>query len=207
MSGAADLIDAPRHGLGHLSFDERGPASRPTSVATGTFPRHFGARLLSERRAARRPLWVLASRSQGRFTIRDLRDVEAGLLPLDPDTVVALGDLYGVRIGSVLPPTARGLDVHDGTMSAGGVTVVFDPDDARSSVERAQRRLAREAQGPLEEEGLPERVRGPRRQDRLVTRRGQAVFANVRFAARAAKFAPAKGVAGRGAAATPHTLF
>ena len=78
---------------------------------------------------------MLASRSQGRFTIRDLRDVEAGLLPLDPDTVVALGDLYGVRIGSVLPPTARGLDVHDGTMSAGGVTVVFDPDDARSMVD------------------------------------------------------------------------
>ncbi|MFN8023847.1 MAG: hypothetical protein U0Q03_20110 [Acidimicrobiales bacterium] len=103
-------------------------------MATGTFPRHLGARLLSERRAARRPLWVLASRSQGRFTIRDLRDAEAGLLPLEPDTVVALGQLYGVQLGSVLPPTGRGLDVREGEIAAGGVTVEFVPGDGRSMV-------------------------------------------------------------------------
>jgi hypothetical protein len=119
---------------------------------------------VSERRAGRRPLWVLASRSQGRFTIRDLRDAEAGVLPLGPDTVVALGELYGVRLGSVLSPDGRGIDVGEGTMHAGGVTVPFEPGDGRSMVEayfrlvRTLRTIETDAPVPVRHDDLVEMV-------------------------------------------------
>ncbi len=111
-------------------------------VATGPFPRHFGARLVAERRRSRRPLWVVATCSKGDFTLRDLRDVEAGLLPLDAATVVRLADLYGIRVREALPPMRHGLEIDDASLCAGGVSVAFRPGDARSMVD-AYFRLAR----------------------------------------------------------------
>lgn len=104
-------------------------------VATGAFGRHFGARLVAERRRARRPLWVMATRSKGTFTIRDLRDAEAGLLPLDTATVVRLGELYGLSLRAALPPTRRGLEVSEGLLRAGGVTVPFAAGDTAAMVD------------------------------------------------------------------------
>jgi hypothetical protein len=140
MTGTADVIDLAAHARVQL------PGAPPAhgdltadrlrlEVGSGPFSRHFGARLVAERRRGRRPLWVLATRSKGTFTIRDLRDAEAGLLPLDADTVVGLAELYGMRVRELLPPTRRGLEIGDGTMRAGGVTVVFRIGDSRSMVE------------------------------------------------------------------------
>jgi hypothetical protein len=111
-----------------------------TEMATGPFPRQFGARLVTARRAARRPLWVMATRSKGEFTLRDLRDAEAGLLPLDAATVVRLAQLYDVRIREMLDPSRPelsrpGIEIGDGSITAGGVTVDYRPGDARSMVE------------------------------------------------------------------------
>ncbi|MEZ5222725.1 MAG: hypothetical protein R2743_14615 [Ilumatobacteraceae bacterium] len=111
------------------------PEVRRVRIATGSFGRHFGARLQAERRATRRPLWVVATRSEGEFTVRDLRDAEAGLLPLDADTVARLGRLYDIPIRNALPPTERGLVIGAGSMSAGGVTTVFREGDASSMVD------------------------------------------------------------------------
>ncbi|MEZ5248346.1 MAG: hypothetical protein R2713_03725 [Ilumatobacteraceae bacterium] len=80
-------------------------------------------------------MWVVATRSEGEFTVRDLRDAEAGLLPLDADTVARLGRLYDIPIRNALPPTERGLVIGAGSMSAGGVTTVFREGDASSMVD------------------------------------------------------------------------
>lgn len=113
------------------------PAARlaPLPMAPASFSRQFGARLVSERRRCRRPLWVLASRSKGTFTIRDLRDAEAGLLPLESDTVARLASLYELRLTDVLSSTPDGLEIREGAVSADGVEVAFRPDDPRSLVD------------------------------------------------------------------------
>jgi hypothetical protein len=104
-------------------------------MASPVFVRHLAARLVAERRGARRPLWMMATRSKGRFTTRDLRDAEAGVLPLDADTVTALAEVYGVALDDLLPSTRRGLEIRaDGLISAGGVTLTFTPGDSRSLV-------------------------------------------------------------------------
>jgi hypothetical protein len=135
VDGAADTGDAGRSRLDAAIGGGIG-------VATGPFPRHFGARLVAERRRSRRPLWVVATRSKGEFTLRDLRDAEAGLLPLDAATVVRLADLYGVTVRETLPPMARGLEIREGSLHAGGVSVGYQPGDTRSMVD-AYFRLAR----------------------------------------------------------------
>ncbi len=126
-------------------------------VATGPFPRHFGARLVAERRRSRRPLWVVATRSRGEFTLRDLRDVEAGLLPLDAATVVRLADLYGMAVREALPPMARGLEICEGSLHAGGVSMGYRPGDTRSMVD-AYFRLARTLRS-IDDESAPVPIR------------------------------------------------
>lgn len=106
-----------------------------TAMAPAEFARRFGARLVTERRLARRPLWVVATRSSGEMTIRDLRDAEAGLLPLDAATVLTLASLYGIPVREVLGTTRRGLAIGDGVVSLTGVSVPFRAGDAASLVE------------------------------------------------------------------------
>ncbi|MEX0846926.1 MAG: hypothetical protein WD023_04030 [Ilumatobacteraceae bacterium] len=103
-------------------------------VASPVFVRQFASRLRAERRRARRPLFWLASRSAGRFTTNELRDAEAGMLPLDAARVGDLAGLYRIDLATVLPATRRGLTIRPGLLTAGGVTVPFDPDDAGSLV-------------------------------------------------------------------------
>jgi hypothetical protein len=139
MTGSADVIASTEQGVeARTPRDPHDPGhGGPVrlEVASGPFGRHLGARLVAERRRSRRPLWVMASRSRGDFTVRDLRDAEAGLLPLDPDAVLRLAELYGIELRAALPPTQRGLEIGPGTMTAGGVTVVFRDGDSRSMIE------------------------------------------------------------------------
>ena len=124
-------------------------------MASPMFVRHLAARLVSERRRARRPLWMMATRSKGRFTTRDLRDAEAGILPLDADTVTALAEVYGVPLDDLLPTTRRGLDIRaEGLISDGGVTLSFTPGDSRSLV-GAYFRLARTLRDMDDQATLP----------------------------------------------------
>jgi hypothetical protein len=124
-------------------------------MASPMFVRHLAARLVSERRRARRPLWLMATRSKGRFTTRDLRDAEAGVLPLDADTVTMLAEVYCVPLDDLLPTTRRGLDIRaDGLISAGGVTLSFIPGDSRSLV-GAYFKLARTLRDIDDQAALP----------------------------------------------------
>lgn len=148
MTASADVIELDERALAsrvssaphelpdpHDATDRLETGNVRLEVASGAFGRHLGARLAAERRRSRRPLWVMATRSRGHFTVRDLRDAEAGLLPLDPDAVLRLADLYDVELRASLPPTRRGLEIGDGTITAGGVTVVFRNGDNRSMIE------------------------------------------------------------------------
>lgn len=103
-------------------------------VASPVFVRQFGLRLRDQRRRARRPLFWVSSRSRGRFTTKELRDAEVGLLPLDAARVGELAELYRIDLASVLPTTRQGLTIRPGLVTAGGVTVPFDADDGGSLV-------------------------------------------------------------------------
>lgn len=125
-------------------------------VASPVFVREFASRLRDARRRTRRPTFWLASRSGGRFTANELRDAEAGLLPLDAARVGDLADLYRIDLTSILPTTRRGLTIRPGLLTAGGVTVPFDDGDAGSLV-AAYFRLTRTLRAVEEEQ--PVRLR------------------------------------------------
>jgi hypothetical protein len=153
VAGAADTGDTGDTGRSRLD----GVIGGGFAVATGPFPRHFGARLVAERRRSRRPLWIVATRGKGEFTLRDLRDAEAGLLPLDAATVVRLADLYGVAVRETLPRLAGGLEIRDGSLHAGGVSVDYRSGDTRSMVD-ASFRLARTLRS-IDDESAPVPIR------------------------------------------------
>jgi hypothetical protein len=97
------------------------------------FVRAMAAQLRSAR--GRRPVVLLVRRSRGRFRRRDLRDAEAGLLPLDLDTVTALAATYGITVDGLLPSRRSRLLVRpEGLICAGGRTVPFEAGDAGSLV-------------------------------------------------------------------------
>lgn len=125
-------------------------------VASPVFVREFASRLRDARRRTRRPTFWLASRSGGRFTAKELRDAEAGMLPLDAARVGDLADLYRIDLSSVLPTTRRGLTIRPGLLTAGGVTVPFDDGDTGSLV-AAYFRLTRTLRAV--EDGEPVRLR------------------------------------------------
>lgn len=119
------------------------------------FVRHLAGRLVTARRSTRRPLWLLARRSRGRFSARDLRDAESGALTLDAETVSDLAALYGLDLGSVLPDTRGGLEIRpSGLISAGGVTMSFEPGDPASLVD-AYFRLTRALRSADDETTIP----------------------------------------------------
>jgi hypothetical protein len=103
-------------------------------VASPVFVRQFAERLRDQRRRLRRPLFWMSSRSRGRFTAKELRDAEVGLLPLDAARVSELAELYRIDLATVLPTTRQGLTIRPGLVAAGGVTVPFDAADGGSLV-------------------------------------------------------------------------
>jgi hypothetical protein len=105
-----------------------------TDVASPEYVRRFAMRL--HRARGRTPRFVLARRSAGRFTARDLRDAERGRLQLRGDAVADLAALYGIPRHEVLPERgARQLVIqHDGVVTAGGVSRTFEPGNSESLV-------------------------------------------------------------------------
>jgi hypothetical protein len=95
------------------------------------FVRALAAKLTAAR--GRRPVAVVALCSRGRFRRQDLRDAEAGLLPLDLATVRALASTYGIDVAVLVPATRSRLAVRpEGLISAGGHTLSFEPGNATS---------------------------------------------------------------------------
>jgi hypothetical protein len=106
-----------------------------TEVATAEFARSFATRLRDERHRSRRPLRWLAARGHGRFSTRDLRDAEDGLLPLDAETVGAIASIYGVDVPSLISHSSRSdLSIAGGVLSGGGISVPFDEGSTASLV-------------------------------------------------------------------------
>jgi hypothetical protein len=113
-------------------------------TASPQFVRQLAAELMVARRRSRRPIWWLARSSHGRFTRQQLHDAESGRLPLHPDTVAQLADVYGIDVDSLLPAARGGLQIRaDGLISSGGVSMPFTPGDDTSLV-TAYFRLARQ---------------------------------------------------------------
>lgn len=127
-------------------------------VASPVFVREFGSRLRDQRRRARRPLFWVSSRSRGRFTTKELRDAEVGLLPLDASRVGELAELYRIDLAAVLPTARQGLTIRPGLVTAGGVTVPFDADDSGSLV-AAYFRLTRTLRALDDDDDAPVRLR------------------------------------------------
>jgi hypothetical protein len=117
-----------------------------TSVA---FTRRLAALLTSHRLRNRQYIWRLSRHSDGRFSIDDLRDIEAGRFPLDEATVRAVTELYGATIESLVPPRVRLQITMDGTIGANGVEMTFDPRD-QTSMLRAYLDLVRKLRDKLD---------------------------------------------------------
>lgn len=97
-------------------------------------PGAFAARLANLLRARRQAdgvrLATLARQSHGRFTARDLRDVEAGRG--DPHDAVELAELYGADLAAILPERLP-LEIDpSGRISTAGVVEDFGPEDQTS---------------------------------------------------------------------------
>ncbi len=96
------------------------------------FPHHFGAQLVAARQRSGQPRWMIASRSDGILTLRDLREAEAGQLPLDEATTARLAHLYGLDLRDALPSIRPDLTIGTRSLCVAGVTAEFEPDNARS---------------------------------------------------------------------------
>ena len=145
-------------------------------MASPVFVRHLAARLVSKRRRNRRPLWLAATRSKGRFTSRDLRDAEAGLLALDATTVTDLAATYGIDVVTLLPTTRTGLVIGpDGLISAGGISLAFEPGDS-TSLAASYFRLVRTLRAVDEDAPLPLRRRDVEVMDQYLLNTGTPSF-------------------------------
>lgn len=104
-------------------------------TASPQFVRQLAAELIVARRRRHVPLAWVAHRSRGRFSRRELADVEAGRLALTPETVADLAGLYGLDLAAVLPGSRNELEIRaDGLLSSGGMTATFTPGDGASLV-------------------------------------------------------------------------
>lgn len=63
----------------------------------------FGALLSSKRRSSGLDFQQLAVDSLGRFTVRDLQEVERGRFQIDDDAAAKVAELYGLSAGNLVP--------------------------------------------------------------------------------------------------------
>ena len=63
----------------------------------------FGALLSSQRRNSRLDFQQLAIESLGRFTVRDLQEIERGRHQIDDDAAAKVAELYGLSAGNLVP--------------------------------------------------------------------------------------------------------
>lgn len=98
-------------------------------ITTPAFAQRFASLLTNHRVRNKQYLWRLSRHSDGRFSVEDLQELEAGRLPLDEDIVDAITELYGATIESLLPPRVRLQISPLGTIAANGVEMPFDPSD------------------------------------------------------------------------------
>ncbi len=134
MTGATGVTGMKeRAPQGHLArADDRRRRDGGPGGAIDGFRRHFGARLVAERQRSGQPRWMIASRSCGAFTLRDLREAEAGQLPLDEATTARLAHLYGLDLHDERRSIRPDLTIGRRSLCIAGVMAEFEPDDARS---------------------------------------------------------------------------
>ncbi len=134
MTGATGVTGVKeRAPQGHLArADDRRRRDGGQGGAIDGFPRHFGAQLVAERQRSGQPRWMIASRSGGAFTLRDLREAEAGQLPLDEATTARLAHLYGLDLHRALPSIRPDMTIGRRSLCVAGVTAEFEPDNAHS---------------------------------------------------------------------------
>ena len=98
-------------------------------ITSPGFARRFATLLAAHRVRNKQYLWRLSRHSGDRFSVEDLQEIEAGRIRFDEETVQALTELYGVTIETLLPPRVRLQISPEGTISANGVEMTFQPDD------------------------------------------------------------------------------
>lgn len=101
-------------------------------ITSAAFARRFAALLINHRTRNKQYLWRLSRRSEGRFTVEVLQEIEAGKAELDEALVDAITTLYGATIESLLPPRVRLQIDPAGTIGTNGVELTFDPDHLSS---------------------------------------------------------------------------
>ena len=103
-----------------VGFDE-------IDITSAVFIRRFAALLSTHRQRTKQYIWRLSRRSDGRYSVEDLQDIEAGLWPVDEDDIHALLELYGTDLDSLLPPRVRLHIDPTGKVAANGTEKPFDP--------------------------------------------------------------------------------
>ena len=104
------------------------------------------SKLLRGRRG-RRPRHLLASRSRGALSSRQLRAFERGAEVPDDTLLLALARVYGFETDELYPVrTPLEVDLDEGVVAAAAVTRRFDPDD-RTALLVAYLELIRELRG------------------------------------------------------------
>jgi hypothetical protein len=124
--------------------------SAHVDVSSDAFAGRLSTLLREHRRADGIRLRALARRSAGRFTTRDLREIEAGRSAVDD--AVELTALYGADLSSILPARMAVEVDPGGRVITAGVAEEFEPDDVTSLLTaylRLIRRLRNDERAPV----------------------------------------------------------
>ncbi|MCB0997812.1 MAG: hypothetical protein KDB40_00830 [Acidimicrobiales bacterium] len=101
-------------------------------VSDGRIARRLAVLLTERRRQAGLGLRALAKTSDGAFSAKELKLIEAAKAPLTRDRAEQVARLYGVDLTSITPDRMP-LEIDPrGVVSTGGSAISFDPDDAES---------------------------------------------------------------------------
>lgn len=107
-----------------------------TSLSSGVsderVARRLAVLLAERRRQSGLSLRAVARASDGAFTTKELRQIEAARLPLSRERAQLVARLYGIDLSAVTPDRLP-LEIDPrGVISTGGSAISFDPDDVDS---------------------------------------------------------------------------
>jgi hypothetical protein len=103
----------------------------PIDIESPAFAVRLGDLLTMTRRNRGRSLRTMAAESDGRFDKVQLKLFERGGVPLHEALIDEICRLYNADLG-IIVPTRQPVVINGGFVSAGGVTVAFIPNDAKS---------------------------------------------------------------------------
>ena len=107
-------------------------ATTTIAFASEAFAKRLANLLSDQRDLSGRSVRALARSSGGRFTVKELRAIEAAESPLSEPLAVDLSALYGVDLGEIVQERLPLVIRPHGVVSTGGVSASFTPHDSTS---------------------------------------------------------------------------